>query len=111
MPGMRLFALAAMATVTPCVFAQSPAAAGALTGHYCATCHSQKLKTAGVVLQGLDLSNVGANAALLEKVARKVRTGEMPPAGMPRPDAATSASFTAWLSSKTSPPFRNSFRS
>jgi uncharacterized protein DUF1592/uncharacterized protein DUF1588/uncharacterized protein DUF1587/uncharacterized protein DUF1595/uncharacterized protein DUF1585 len=94
---MRLFALAAMATVAPCVFAQSPAVASALTGRYCATCHSQKLKTAGVVLQGLDLSDVGANAALLEKVARKVRTGEMPPAGMPRPDAATSASFTAWL--------------
>ncbi|HEV2448076.1 MAG TPA: DUF1592 domain-containing protein, partial [Candidatus Sulfopaludibacter sp.] len=94
---MRLLVLAALAAAVPCAFAQSPAAARALTDRYCATCHSEKLKTAGVVLQGIDLTNVGASAALLEKVARKLRTGEMPPPGMPRPDAATSANFVNWL--------------
>jgi hypothetical protein len=86
-----------MALAIPCAFAQNPTSAQALTGKYCATCHSEKLKTGGISLQGLDFSNVGSHAALLEKVARKVRTGEMPPPGMPRPDAATSGQFTAWL--------------
>src|SRR5581483_11107095 len=35
--------------------------------------------------------------AVLEKVLRKLRAGEMPPAGMPRPDAQTTAAFTKWL--------------
>ena len=64
---------------------------------YCIFCHSQTLKTAGVVLEGLDFSQIGANAPVLERVLRKVRTGEMPPAGMPRPNAALAATFTNWL--------------
>ena len=34
---------------------------------------------------------------MLERVLRKVRTGEMPPLGLPAPDAATGAGFTNWL--------------
>ena len=60
-------------------------------------CHSQALKTAGVVLEGIDLSNAGANAPTLEKALRKVRTGEMPPAGMPRPPADAVVEFTKSL--------------
>jgi hypothetical protein len=63
----------------------------------CATCHSQKVHTAGVVLQGVDITNPGPNAAVLEKALRKVRTGEMPPAGIPRPPAADAAAFTSTL--------------
>jgi hypothetical protein len=94
---LRCLALAAATLGVCCAYAQSPTAARALTDHYCAMCHSEKLKTAGVVLQGLDFSNTGANAELLERVARKLRTGEMPPRGMPRPDAPTSAAFVTWL--------------
>ena len=68
-----------------------------VVNQYCIFCHSKELKTAGVVLEGLDFSQVGSNAQVLERVLRKVRTGEMPPAGMPRPDAALSATFTNWL--------------
>jgi hypothetical protein len=64
---------------------------------YCIGCHNQKTSTAGVSLQGIDLSDAGANAAVLERVIRKVRSGEMPPAGMPRPTATASAVFTKWL--------------
>ena len=63
----------------------------------CIACHSQKLKTANVVLEGMDFSNVSANAPVLEKVLRKVRTGEMPPAPLPHPPAAASAAFTRGL--------------
>jgi mono/diheme cytochrome c family protein len=69
----------------------------ALVDQYCVVCHNQKSATAGVVLNGIDFSNVGGNAALLERVLRKFRTGEMPPAGMPRPAAPASAAFTKFL--------------
>jgi hypothetical protein len=97
LPGLRLLTLAAMTAAIPCVFAQTPTAARALTDRYCATCHSQKAKTGDVVLQGVDFNNPAANAALLEKVARKVRTGEMPPAGMPRPDSASASALVTFI--------------
>jgi hypothetical protein len=53
--------------------------------------------TAGVSLEGIDFSNAAANASIMERVLRKVRTGEMPPAGMPRPPAAVLAAFTKSL--------------
>ena len=66
----------------------------ALVNQYCVVCHSQKLQTAGVVLEGIDFSHPGPNSALLERVLRKVRTGEMPPRGMPRPNVAVREAFT-----------------
>jgi len=53
--------------------------------------------TAGVSLEAIDFSNAAANAAIMERVLRKVGTGEMPPAGMPRPPAAALATFTKSL--------------
>ena len=76
-----------------------PAAQRALIDRYCVGCHNQKLKTAGIVLEGMNLDNVAESANVLEKVLRKVRTGEMPPVGLPRADARASASFTSWLES------------
>jgi mono/diheme cytochrome c family protein len=69
----------------------------ALLNQYCVTCHNNKLKTAGLQLDSLDADHVGDRADLWEKVARKLRTGEMPPAGLPRPDKATYANVTAEL--------------
>lgn len=90
------------ATVTPWCQAQTkpPAAAGAaLLKTYCATCHSNRLKTADVTLEGMDLSTFTGKAEVLEKVLRKIKSGQMPPAGMPHPDAATAAAFTQFLES------------
>ncbi|HVQ12475.1 MAG TPA: DUF1592 domain-containing protein, partial [Vicinamibacterales bacterium] len=56
---------------------------------YCITCHSQRLKTAGLVLEGSELARVSAAPDVWEKVARKLRTREMPPPGLPRPDGDT----------------------
>ena len=64
---------------------------------YCVMCHSEALKTAGVVLEGQHINNVGENTALWERVLRKFGSGQMPPAGMPRPDDAVAAKFTSWL--------------
>ena len=40
------------------------------------------------MLDQLDLAHLGDHAEIGEKVVRKLRAGMMPPAGMPRPDAA-----------------------
>jgi hypothetical protein len=56
---------------------------------YCVTCHNQKLHTAGLALDTVDLTHPAANAEVLEKVIGKLRAGSMPPPKMPRADAAT----------------------
>jgi cytochrome c551/c552 len=66
---------------------------GALLQKYCVGCHNNKLKSAGVSLQGLDPASVADKGELLERVLRKIKTGQMPPAGLPRPDAAVKAGF------------------
>src|SRR5882672_1270547 len=71
--------------------ASTPGAANrAVVEKYCFSCHNQKLKTAGLALDGLDFDHVSANAETWEKVISKLRAGSMPPPGRPRPDAATS---------------------
>ncbi len=60
-----------------------------LLDRYCVTCHSDALRDRGTVpvsLESVDLSDVPAQAALWEKVVRRLRTRSMPPVGRPRPD-------------------------
>ena len=56
---------------------------------YCVSCHSARVKTAGIVLEGMDSSKVEHDGVVWEKVIRKLRSGSMPPQGLPRPDPAT----------------------
>ena len=56
---------------------------------YCVTCHSDRLKTAGLTLESIDTTNIAAAPDVWEKVVRKVRVGMMPPQGSPAPDAAS----------------------
>ena len=73
------------------------AAERALVDKYCISCHSQRAKTAGLVLEGVDWSNVPAKAEMWEKVIRKVRGGIMPPAGVPHPDKAAADALATSL--------------
>jgi mono/diheme cytochrome c family protein len=61
----------------------------ALVDQYCVSCHSARLRTAGLDLEALDLTTPGPNAETWEKVIAKLRAGSMPPPGRPRPDNAT----------------------
>ena len=58
-------------------------------------CHNEKLKSGGLALSTLDLANPGKNPEKWEKVIRKLGTGAMPPAKMPRPDKATAENMVA----------------
>ena len=69
----------------------------ALVERYCATCHNEKAKTAGLALDKLDVAHPGEHAEIWEKVVRKVRAGMMPPSGAPRPDRAALDAFAAGL--------------
>ena len=73
----------------------------ALINQYCVTCHNEKAKTAGLMLDklaaDLDTASVGPHAETWEKVVRKLRVGAMPPAGMPRPDRAAEDSLAAFI--------------
>ena len=64
-----------------------------VVARYCVGCHSPAMKAGGLVLTGLDFAKAGDDATTWEKVLRQVQSGAMPPAGLPRPDAATVASF------------------
>ena len=69
----------------------------ALLNRYCITCHNEKTKTAGLMLDKLDFAHPGANAADLGKGRAKVQAGLMPPGGAPRPDRATLDAFASKL--------------
>ncbi|MEE8348561.1 MAG: DUF1592 domain-containing protein [Acidobacteriota bacterium] len=69
----------------------------AVLNRYCVACHNQELKTAGLMLDTIDVHNVSEGAEVWEKVLEKLRAGAMPPAGMPRPDKASSDALIAWL--------------
>ena len=72
----------------------------ALLDRYCITCHNDRLAARGTVpvaLRTADLDDVPGNAEVWEKVIRKLRTGSMPPAGRPRPDAVAADALASWL--------------
>src|SRR5881398_1132278 len=52
---------------------------GALINRYCVTCHNERLRTGGLTLDDMDVSNVAAGAEVWEKVVKKLRSGVMPP--------------------------------
>ena len=55
---------------------------------YCITCHNQRVKASGLVLENMDIAKASEGAEIWEKVIRKVQGGMMPPVGAPRPDKA-----------------------
>src|SRR5256885_15604293 len=66
---------------------------------YCIGCHSGPTPFAGLNLEPLDFAKLQENGAIWEKMIRKLRDRQMPPAGMPRPDDATYDAFFKYLES------------
>jgi mono/diheme cytochrome c family protein len=86
------------ATPQPAAEPASPAVTSkAVVTKYCYTCHNDKLKSGGLALTALDISAPAKNIESWEKVIRKLATGAMPPAKMPRPDKATADSLVRYL--------------
>jgi hypothetical protein len=92
------------ACLSSAVPAQQPAAPSptdqaprAVLDTYCVTCHNQRLRTAGLTLDTLDVTKPDAQPDVWERVIAKLRAGSMPPPGRPRPDAATYRSLAQSL--------------
>ena len=71
---------------------QPPAASAAqlraMLDQYCVTCHNERLQTAGLMLDRMDVDHIPEGAEVWEKVGRKLRFAAMPPPGRPRPERA-----------------------
>ena len=74
------------------------AAHSALVNQHCLSCHNDKARIAGLSLQGSSLADVPADAAVWEKVVRKVKSGDMPPpTARHRPEPAQAEAFASFL--------------
>ena len=69
----------------------------ALIDRYCTECHNSAERAGDRAFDQLLHSNVAANPEAWEAAIRKLRGGQMPPAGEPRPDAEHVAGLAAWL--------------
>ena len=69
----------------------------ALLDRYCVACHNERLKTGGVMFDQVDISRVAEHRELLEKVVRKLRSGQMPPQGRPQPEQSAVTAFVTAL--------------
>ena len=88
--------------MTPAVSLDSPGDHRATLDQYCVLCHNEAALAAGIAPGGLafdvlDVETPSTNPEVWERVIDKVRTGMMPPAGMPRPDPETYAALASWL--------------
>jgi mono/diheme cytochrome c family protein len=92
-PGTRAESPAAVAANPPDARAETQAA----IAKYCTTCHSERLKTAGLVLDPANVARPGDQSETWEKVLRQLRAGTMPPPGMARPPQAVYARAAGYL--------------
>ncbi len=80
--------------------AQGPVAYQEMLNKYCITCHNEKAKIpagAPLMLDKANLNDPGSNAAVWEKVVRKLGVGAMPPRNSPAPGAAELTAFRSAL--------------
>ena len=79
--------------------APAPLQPAAVLERYCVTCHNDRAKAGGLVIDAAGLADVSAAADQWEKVVRKLRGKSMPPVNMPRPDEPTHAALITFLES------------
>ena len=97
----RLFTLVAGLVAAPPQESKQATAAGnpnrALVDRYCVGCHNQRLKTAKLELDRLDLTQPEKDALTWERAIRKLRGGMMPPPGAQRPPLAEVNALATYL--------------
>jgi cytochrome c553 len=72
-----------------------------LVSYYCTSCHDDEGKTGGLTLEHFDAAHADQQAAIAEKMIRKLRAGMMPPPAVKeRPDTAAEQAFAEALETK-----------
>src|SRR2546422_6650044 len=92
-----LFSVLAFALAAATAQAQPASPNQALINRYCVTCHNQRLKTAKLELDKLDVSRPEKDPLVWERAIRKLRGGMMPPPGAARPAAVEVQALAASL--------------
>ena len=65
---------------------------------YCVACHNARLKTANLDLERFrDPAVAAAEPDTWDDILGKLRAGQMPPKGLPRPEARQMAAVTGWI--------------
>jgi hypothetical protein len=75
----------------------APVPHAAFLKQYCLGCHNDRARMGDLSLESLDPARLDGHLDVWEKVARKVRTGMMPPDTAPKPAAAARATFASAL--------------
>ncbi len=89
--------LFALCSLPFAICAQAQTQPSAVVNRYCVTCHNQRLKTAKLELDKLDLTHPEKDALTWERAIRKLRGGMMPPPGAARPAAADVQALAGYL--------------
>jgi mono/diheme cytochrome c family protein len=80
---------AAPRATAPAADVTTPEGRRAALDRYCVTCHNARARLGNLSLEGVNAERVSERPDVWEEVVRKLRTGTMPPHGVPRPDPAT----------------------
>ena len=91
---------AANGAAAPAAASVTPVAYQEMLNKYCITCHNQKARIPAGAPLALDVANLkdpGTDAAVWEKVVRKLGVGAMPPQGSPTPGAVELNKFRSTL--------------
>ncbi len=90
-------AISLIVAVGALIFPQPSLAQTELLERYCVGCHGSQVQSGDVRLDSVDLGRVSEDPELWETVTHKLRSGAMPPAGMPQPPAAARAALISRL--------------
>jgi uncharacterized protein DUF1592/uncharacterized protein DUF1588/uncharacterized protein DUF1587/uncharacterized protein DUF1585/uncharacterized protein DUF1595 len=89
--------LQAAAPQAPALPSAGPPSERDVLDRYCVTCHNDRLKTSGLSLEKLDVSQAETTPDVWEAVVRKLQARSMPPQGARRPDEAAYRTLQAGL--------------
>jgi hypothetical protein len=83
----------------PVVFGDGNLPLPSMVDQYCADCHNSEKKKGDLDLENVGTDDVTRQPQIWEKVARRLRARQMPPAGKERPDESTYAAVLSRLES------------
>src|SRR5437588_7496634 len=98
---IRVFSVWMVAAAVVAPLAADPGDVPAFVQKNCVACHNGTVKSGDLDLAALQTAKTfEENRETWEKVVEKLKLGQMPPPGAPRPPAETVSAVTSWLESE-----------
>src|SRR3954471_24341321 len=100
-PPVRVFSIFALAAALSAPLSAASNEVFAFVDKSCVACHNPTVKSGNLDLKASQTEKTfEEDRETWEKVVEKLKTGQMPPPGGPRPLAAATAAVTSWLESE-----------